>query len=269
MNDFYICHPDNRKSCGACCGLYNYEGFDRETVSAALAFRTDLFNALKPQGRELDEFRNVVARLDLRPKLLEEIYCCEFIGFVDDARRKVGCLIHPALRDGADMRDRAYYGAETCALHKCTAYNYFNEAEVQPVIAALDDWYLYGMCITDIDLLKEFYRAVSDLRGKAIRPELIAESEAALDIFRRYLSLKENWPCRRGRRRFGQYVFESGSYQVKDMDWEQLGIARPPEWRILRSMGSEFQNAEEVYDAVERIRALIDEMASVLGEVRI
>jgi len=266
MENFYICHPDDKKSCGACCGLYNYENFDRQTVSAALAFRTDLFAAMKPREGELEYFRSIVAKLDLRPRLLEEIYCCEFIGFVDDARRKVGCLIHPALGEGADMRDHAYYGAETCTAHKCPTYNYFSAADVRPVIAALDDWYLYGMCVTDIDLLKEFYRAVSDLRGEAIRPELIAERKTALEIFRSYLSLKENWPFRRGRRRFGQYIFENGSYRVADTDWEALGVARPQEWRILRSLASDFSNADEVLGAVNQIRRLVTDMASALSQ---
>ena len=265
MDSFPFCHPDKKKSCGACCGLYNYENFNRETVTAALVFRTELFNAMQPKGGDLEQFRDAVAKNDLRPKLLEDIYTCEFIGFIDDARSRVGCLIHPRLNDGADMRDHAYYGAETCGEHRCTAYNYLSESEARPVIEAIDDWFLYGLCITDIDLIKGFYKEVSDLMCKTLSPVTIVELPEALYAFRLYLSLKENWPYRRGRRRFGQYVFETGSYRVADIDWEMLGVEKPPEARILRSLGSEFKNAAEVNEALRMIRGLVEEVASATG----
>ena len=263
-NQFFICHPDKDKSCGACCGLYNYEGFDRATVSEALSFRTDLFSAMRPDHFELDEFRNLVSSMDGRPKLLEEIYCCEFLGYLDKEERKVGCLIHPTLHNGLDSRDHAYYGAETCAMHKCGSYSFLSESEVIPVIAALEDWYLYGICVTDIDLIKEFYREVSDLMGEAIRPQVIAKTESALNIFSKYLKLKENWPFTRGRRRFGQYIFEGGTYRVAETDWLKMGVERPREWRILRSLSSDFRNLSEVIAATKIIRDLIAEMAEAL-----
>ncbi len=267
MESYYLCHPDEVKSCGACCGLYNYENFDREKITAALSFRTELFQAMNPAGGELEEFRSVVAEMDSRPKLLEDIYTCEFLGFVDSDQRQVGCLIHPQINGGVDMRDHAYYGAETCGEHRCTAYNYLTEVEATPVIAALDDWYLYGLCITDIDLVKGFYEAVSRERFETIRPEIIVEKPVALDAFRRYLSLKENWPYRRGRKRFGQYVFESGSYKVGDIDWKTLGVEPPPEARILRSLSSEFNDTEELTEALEILRGIVNETVQAIGDV--
>jgi hypothetical protein len=195
---------------------------------------------------------------------LEDIYTCEFLGFVDEVERRVGCLIHPIINNGVDMRDHAYYGAETCAEHRCTAYNYLTEAESRPVVAATDDWFLYGLCITDIDLVKGFYEAVSELRYESVRPERIIENEPALKVFRRYMTLKENWPYRRGRRRFGQYIFEKGSYRVADIDWEMLGMKRPKEARILRSLGSEFKTTDEAQEAVRIVQKLAKEMAEAL-----
>jgi len=232
-----------------------------------LRFRTELFHALKPENDELEEFRGIIAERDSRSKLLEEIYTCEFLGFIDDDERKVGCLVHPLINDGADLRDHAYYGAETCGAHRCTAYNYLTEAEAAPVIAALDDWYLYGLCITDIDLVKGFYEAVSRLRYETIRPELIAEKAELLDIFRRYLLLKENWPYRRGTGRFGQYIFEAGGYKLGEIDWPALGIDPPPEARVLRSLGSEFIDAREAQEALDILRGIVKDMAEAIGNV--
>lgn len=264
MNDFYLCHPDAGKSCAACCGIYNYEGFDRDAVRAALEFRTQLFRAMKPVGEGLDEFRSIVDETDVRPKLLEDIYCCEFSGFVDDSRRRAGCLIHPQVCGGKDERDRAFYGAQTCAAHRCGSYSHFSSADAAPIIAALDDWYLYGICLADVEFIKEFYRLVSDLRGSQINPEKIARNDKALEIFRRYLTLKEDFPFKRGRRRFGQYIIENGNYRVADIDWAKLGCKRPKEWKILRSLSAEFKDCKEVIEAVKIVGHLTHLLAEAL-----
>lgn len=265
MEDFYICHPDARKSCAACCGIYNYENFDRSVVAEALDFRTSLFMELRPTGDDLDEFRRLVDRIDTRPRLLEDIHCCEFFGFVDSDKRKVGCLIHPLVTRSHDERDRAFYGAETCALHKCGSYQYFNAADVAPVVAALDDWYLYGICITDVDLVLEFYKLVSDEIHRTLHPRKIVSNEKALGVFRQYLELKETFPFRRGRRRFGQYVFERGTYSVAETDWAKLGVPRPREWRILRSLGAELTSSSELEKAVRIVRRFIEQMAELVS----
>jgi hypothetical protein len=163
--------------------------------------------------------------------------------------------------DGLEMRDHSYYGAEMCHEHRCASYNYLTEESAEPVIAALDDWYLYGLCITDVDIVKGFYDAVSDLRFETVKPRKIVENPKALDAFRRYLELKETWPYHRGRRRFGQYIFERGVYRVSDIDWEKLGLDRPREERILRSMGCDFESAEEAVEALRKVRAIISEAA--------
>lgn len=262
MENFFICQPDELKSCGACCGLYNYESFSRDSIKAALDFRTDLFKSMKPEGDALVLFRDIVSQ-DRRVKLLDEIYCCEFLGFVDEERRRVGCLVHPALA-GKDLRDYAFYGAETCAEHKCLSYGYLSIQEVLPVIHALDDWYLYGMCVTDIDLIKEFYKFVSDIRYESMKPEKLLDNAEAMSAFRDYLMLKEKWRYRGSGKRFGQYIFHAGRYYVAEIDWNALGVERPREWRILRSLGSEFKNKFEVEDALKTLRSLIRRVAESL-----
>ncbi len=268
-NRFYLCHPDNTKSCAACCGLYNFRDYERKSVTEALRLRTRLFGELSPSRDELEEFRSTVTRFDYRPRLLEAIFTCEFLGFVDDEERLPGCLIHPEVKDSEEWREHSYYGAETCGGHRCSSYLYLNESEVEPVVAALDDWYLYGLCITDIDLVKQFYEAVSRIRYATLKPEKLIENPRALDAFREYLALKENWPYRRGKARFGQYVIEEGSYRVEDVDWGALGMERPPEARILRSLGSEFRDASEVREALETIRSLAERAAEAVGSVSV
>ncbi len=39
----HLCQPDASKSCGACCGLYNYADSGREALTERLRNRTRLF----------------------------------------------------------------------------------------------------------------------------------------------------------------------------------------------------------------------------------
>jgi len=266
---FYLCHPDDTKSCAACCGLYNFRDYGRDSVTEALRLRTRLFRELDPAPGNLEEFRSTVTKFDRRPRLLEAIFTCEFLGFLDDRERTPGCLIHPEVTGGSERRDHSYYGAETCGGHRCSSYLYLNDSEVEPVVAALDDWYLYGLCITDIDLVKGFYEAVSRIRYDTLKPEKLIGSPRALDAFREYLMLKETWPYRRGKARFGQYVIEDGAYRVEEMDWNALGTERPPEARVLRSLGSEFGAPSEVQEALGIIRSLVERAAEAVGPVSV
>ncbi len=92
----HLCQPDNTKSCGACCGLYNFEDHQRTTLVSLLERRTRLFFS---PGEKPDVclYRRKVKEFPPAPKLCETIYNCEFLGFVDRDSRRVGCLLHPLL----------------------------------------------------------------------------------------------------------------------------------------------------------------------------
>ncbi len=68
------------------------------------------------------------------------------------------------------MRDVSFYGRELCDGHFCPSYSYISRAEKLAMLEILDDWYLYGACITDIDLVKEFFRLVSEAAGEMPAP---------------------------------------------------------------------------------------------------
>ena len=91
------------------------------------------------------------------------------MGFLDVHEKRVGCLLHPMQNAGRDMRDVSFYGRELCDGHFCPSYSYISRAEKLAMLEILDDWYLYGTCITDIDLVKEFFRLVSEAAGEMPR----------------------------------------------------------------------------------------------------
>ena len=69
----------------------------------------------------------------------------------------VGCLLHPMVNNGKDLREHSFYGKELCASHECPSYIYLTEEEKKSVIYGADDWYIYGLVITDIDFVKGYF----------------------------------------------------------------------------------------------------------------
>jgi len=165
-----LCQPDPSKSCGACCGLYNWEDHSRKALIPLLEKRSALFFSL---GRDPEIFQKACAREKLPPgsKLLEEIHNCEFLGFLDGEKKRVGCLLHPSVNEGRDLRDYCFYGKEICAGHFCPSHTHLTRAEQRSILAALEDWYLYGLVVTDIDLVKGFFHQVQTRLGDSLREE--------------------------------------------------------------------------------------------------
>ena len=164
----HLCQPDRKKSCGACCGLYNWLDHSRATLTLLLESNSSLFFSLG-DNPDLDVYRDLRAEFSPQHKLCETIYNCEFIGFLDRGRKRIGCMLHPALHHGVDLRDCSFYGRELCEGHFCSSYNYLTMDEQAAAIASLDDWYLYGLVITDIDFIREFFVMVQNRLGESLK----------------------------------------------------------------------------------------------------
>jgi hypothetical protein len=256
----FLCQPDPSQSCGACCGLYNWEDHSRKALSPLLEKRSDLFSSL---GREPEIFQAAYARAMFPPgrKLLEEIHNCEFLGFLDGEKKRVGCLLHPSVNGGRDLREHCFYGKEICAGHFCPSHTHLTRVEQKSVVAALEDWYLYGLVITDIDLVKEFFRQAQTRLGDSLREERL-ERRWVREALREFFALKESWKFASCRKRLGKYYFSHSEYQVARIEYEKNWRIKPSRFdKILVSLESDFQTPEEVLEAEavieERIRGFL------------
>ena len=107
-----LCQPDAGKSCGACCGLYNYVDSSREALTQRLRARTKRFRELVKSPAHIQSYAEATFAVEDFNKRYEVIYCCEYLGFLDPDERTVGCLVHPMQNDGVDMRSVSFYGRE-------------------------------------------------------------------------------------------------------------------------------------------------------------
>lgn len=250
----HLCQPDASKSCGACCGLYNYADSGREALVSRLRRRTDLFRKTVREPTDIPGFSKAVRDREDARKRYEVIHCCEYVGFLGAEEKRVGCLLHPAQNSGRDMRDASFYGRELCDGHFCPSYSYISRAEKLALLEILDDWYLYGVCITDIDLVKEFFRLVSENTGEMPAPGRFRHP-ALREQARRFFELKLAWPFRaEAANRFGKYSFDGAEYSIHSIDYGALGCQTSRFDKIFLSLQSDFQSRDDVRRAEEIIR---------------
>ena len=258
---FHLCQPDNTKSCGACCGLYNVEDHSRETLISLLKQRTELFfsSGEKP---DVDRYCNKIKAFPTVPKLFETIYNCEFLGFVDRESRKAGCLLHPLLHHGVDLRTCSFYGAELCRDHYCISFTCLTPVEQRAVISSIDDWYLYGLVITDVDLVKAFFNHVQNRLGDSLRDDRLdaIEVQAAL---RDFFQLKTSWKFMSRTKRLGKYYFSESEYRIARLEYKKTWGMEPSRFdTIFMSLASAFESEDDVREAEliieEKIRRFIE-----------
>lgn len=261
----HLCQPDGRKACGACCGMYNVAGADRERIEGLLRERTDAFHA-QCDVRDPDSLRRYKnARLEheAADKLLGLLRNCPFLGVLDDTTGRVGCMVHPKVNDGVDGRDCGVYDAETCETYLCAAYTLLSHEERRLIIAACgDDSFLYGLVLNDVRFVRALFEQAAELTGMLARGERLFEPEV-LDTVRRYLELKADWPWVDPEAGIIGAWLPVGDSDVvrREVDYAALGCAPSRFDAILRALGSTFDEEEELREAEAVIYGCIYDFA--------
>jgi hypothetical protein len=256
-----LCQPDAGKSCGACCGIYNYVDSSPEVLRGRLRRRTERFRNDVQGAEDLGAFSRATRTAEDQTRRFDVIYCCEYVGFLDQAERRVGCLLHPAQNGGVDMRGVSFYGGELCGGHLCPSYHFLGRAEQAMLVELLDDWYLYGLCITDIDLVKDYFRLIAECLGETPVPEMFRRG-AAPAIARRFFGFKLEWPFRSPEiNRFGRFFFDGSQYMIRSIDYATLGCERSRYDGIFLSLSSLFRDRRELQKAERMIRENVEAIA--------
>jgi hypothetical protein len=252
-----LCQPDGLKSCAACCGLYNWRDHSRAALTEIVTIQTDLFLNLDSYDN-LDVYRDLCAKKIKNTKLFETIYNCEFAGFVDGSRRRVGCLLHPSVTGNPELRNHCFYGAKICHEHFCPGYGCLSAAEQQSVIASVHDWYVYGLVITDIDLVKEFFKHVENALGDSVKPSRIAHAPLC-SLLHDFFSLKEHWPYKAAENRLGKYYFSKSEYAIARIEYRERWDVPESCWdKIMVSLESEFSSLAQVREAEKLLQSKVD-----------
>jgi hypothetical protein len=253
---FHLCQPGGGASCGACCGLYNFRDHSRAAVAAALHRRTD---AIAPLPKDPAAYRSAARSLHRWDKdpMFPPVRVCPLLGFVNEARTQVGCLGHPAVTGGVDLRDCGAYDSRTCQSFECPSFLWLNAPQARLVRAACPDWYVYGLVITDVEWVRSCVKLLELELGGPADLDAIAGSPAALAAASALLALKETAPDRpRGARIFGRFAADDlGEPVARTIDHAALGVDAAPEDDAVLCLGYEVAVRADLVKARALVRS--------------
>lgn len=262
---FHLCQPGGGASCGACCGLYNFRDHSRAALTRALDRRTDEIRDLE---KTPDAYRAAARRLRRwdRDPLFPPVRLCPLLGFVDEERTRVGCLAHPAVTGGVDLRDCGAYDARTCESFECPSFIWLRPAQARLLRAALPDWYLYGLVITDVEFVRSCIKLLEAELGGPADLDALIEKPPALEAMRALLSLKEDAPGRsRDGMIFGRFARDDlGEPVPRILEYEELGAEAAPEDDVVLCLGYEPADRAELEQARTWIRDRVRAVARAL-----
>jgi len=111
-----LCTPFEDTTCFRCCPPIRPAGYDH----------LNYISSLKREFRE-NRVRFLQKKINLGPVMG---FFCWGLGYLDDRGRRVGCLLHPAVHNGRDLRYLTGYG-DKCRREVCLQAKIFNELPVE------------------------------------------------------------------------------------------------------------------------------------------
>lgn len=262
-----LCHPDGKKSCGACCGMYN-EAAEEPAILEKLDDRRREFEARECVGSSTKLTRFALDfELPKTRKILEDLPVCPMLGSLSDSGL-VGCMVHPTQNDlGCDGRDFGVYDKTTCEDYLCASHQLLRRHEKWLVIAAVDSSYLYGLVITDVRFVRELLAQSAAVNGAEPSPASLSSPEA-IDAALAYFRMKTQWPYRDPTDGiFGQTKACGGlETQRRAPPCVDLGVESQPEDSILTCLGTKVGSVSDLNDARSLVRKRIDDFASAVAQ---
>ncbi|MCP4339124.1 MAG: hypothetical protein GY799_09625 [Desulfobulbaceae bacterium] len=251
-HDIYMCQVSETVSCGACCGLYNLPNLSREKLEILLSKRTEAFASVPRTEDGIYEFqrRNKGPHRLSRP--FPQFHHCPFLGLIGGEKSRVGCLLHPATpgNNAVDYRFLSWYGEQACRSYFCPATNKLPTVYQSILIQSIDNWYDFGLIVTEHALMTAYFKEVESRLGRHIEVIDYTQNIAATDALREFTelkSIKSKWPYRRDNSPGPcNFFFENGLYSRS-----AVFRASPDIWLssyeiILRELDTGFSSAKEV-----------------------
>jgi len=258
----YLCQVNRWVSCGACCGLYNIKDLSEENLVVLLHRRTDVFGKTQRTEKSIDEFADFIVRTEPRYRPLESFHHCRFIGFPDRNKPVVGCLLHPLAdgNNGVDFRGLSYYGGYACRSYFCTTVYQLSYDAKKILRAAAPNWYLYGLIITEFEMLKRFFEIIESRMEKPIHAGTIIQTPHALEPITQIFFLKITWPYRK--KDAPTLANDVLNYPAHEFLWESIDYVKlnvsPSIWTpVFHALHSVFTSAQEVLNAEALLESLV------------
>ncbi|MFW2368156.1 MAG: hypothetical protein ACN4GW_17205, partial [Desulforhopalus sp.] len=169
--DIYMCQATETVSCGACCGLYNLPNLSQEKLEILLLERTEAFASVPRTEDDIYGFQKRNEGPPSRSRPFPEFHHCPFLGLIGCERSRVGCLLHPGVpgNNGTDYRSLSWYGEQACRTYFCPATKKLSPVYQSILIQSLDNWYVFGLIVTEHALVTAYFKEVESRIGRHIK----------------------------------------------------------------------------------------------------
>ena len=259
IHDIYLCQVSKTVSCGACCGLYNLPNLSREKLELLLSKRTEAFASVPRTEDGIFEFQRKNKGPHRLSRPFPGFHHCPFLGFIGDEKSRVGCLLHPSTpgNDGVDYRSLSWYGEQACRTYFCPSTNKLPPVYQSILTQSIDNWYVFGLIVTEHALLTAYFKEVESRLGRHITVSDYTQNIQAMDAFREFAELKSKWPYR-WQESAGpcNFFFENGLYPRPDV-FRRTPDIRPSSYeKILRELDTGFSSENEIAEAEQLLDAL-------------
>jgi hypothetical protein len=267
-DNVYFCQVSESLSCGACCGLYNLGNFSRDAMVTTLEKRSYDFAGIPREVSEIIRFGEMVCRRTHQDQPFPEFHHCPYVGLIGKEQTRVGCMLHPMAKgnNGVDFRGLSYYGGMACRIYFCPAGKHLPDRIKNIVRACFDDWYEYGLIITEIDLIAAIFQEIEIRLGTPLFLEMISP-EALLKIYQ-LLILKLNWPYRNPEWTIVNYFFEDRKYIPPVIKYHKIQVNPSRYHAIFQKLGSTFSCAESMYQAESILNRHFDVVIEHMSPVK-
>ncbi len=250
--DIYLCQVSETVSCGAGCGLYNLPNLSQEKLEILLSKRTEVFASVPRTEDDIYEFqkRNKGPHRLSRP--FAQFHHCPFLGLIGGEKKHIGCLLHPTIpgNNGVDYRSLSWYGEQACRTYFCPTTNKLPAAYQSILQQSIDNWYDFGLIVTEHALLTAYFEEVESRLGRHIAVSDYTQNIRATDAFREFAELKSKWPYRRDDSPGPcNFFFENGLYPRPAVFRATPDIRLSPYEKILKELDSGFSSTKEIDEA--------------------
>lgn len=253
-----LCQPDDRKGCAWCCGLYNVRESGRDALIRRLRRRTERFSLAPRTVDGILRYAEETKGEEHLELVDPDFYSCEFVGFLNQEETRVGCLLNPLSpgNKGIDWRGLSMHGGSACSGFFCRAFRELTEGERKIIIDTVDDWYLYGSLISDIDYIKSVFGLAEEALGWPLDPKWMLQSDArsvVLEFFR--WKTEPPFPGEVDSRADGEAVLDRG---IALADGERAPFTMSHLNRVLERLGCTYRSAarrQRAFDLVNRLLA--------------
>ncbi|MDK9708161.1 MAG: hypothetical protein OEL83_14050 [Desulforhopalus sp.] len=268
-NSTYLCQVSGAVSCGACCGLYNLPGLSRTRLVSLLAKRTEDFAQVARTEDELYRFKQRNKGPPRLSRPFPGFHHCPFLGLVGETAGCVGCLLHPTApgNKGVDYRSFSWYGQQACQTYFCPSTRKLPAVYQAIVTRVIDDWYVYGLIVTEHALVSAYFEEVAIRLGRGLELTDFAQASGAGQAFAAFAELKLTWSYRRDDCSGPcNYFLENGLFPRPGVLRKATGIPSSRYERIFGELDSAFSSAKELAAAETILDHLFTRTVQALGK---